>query len=97
MYHLFLKENSSSFLPKTLLEKIVVRSNISNIESFPVTALAFSAVTGQFPKTNYAKRPLAGFKIRKDQPLGLQVTLRSDNMLSFLKNLIFIVLPKFVD
>ena len=40
---------------------------------------------------------MAGFKLKKDQPLGLQLTLRRDKMNSFLKNLIFIVLPKFVD
>lgn len=113
MYHLSLKsldfvskkknsENTYDISPSGLdslpkLDKVIVRANVRVPESLPNLFLALLTITGQTPKTNYAKRPLAGFKLKKDQPLGLQLTLRRDKMNSFLKNLIFIVLPKFVD
>ena len=105
MLHLSLKSldflskggNKTSLKKRLSLEKILLRANVRTPESLPNLFLALKTITGQAPKTNYAKRPLAGFKLKKDQPLGLQLTLRGDKMDSFLKNLIFIVLPKFVD
>lgn len=97
MYHLSLKQNISPIKSRNLLDKVLLRSNMPDLEPFPATALSLHAVAGQWPKTNYAKRPLAGFKIRKDQPLSLQLTLRSNRMHYFLRHLIFAVLPKFVD
>ena len=94
MYHLSLKQNLS---PVDSLEKIVLRANASDPESVHYLSLALQAISGQFPKKNYAKQPLAGFKLRKNQLIGVQVTLRGQKMMSFIKNLVFIVLPKFVD
>nr|YP_009646596.1 ribosomal protein L5 [Chloropicon primus]QBX98464.1 ribosomal protein L5 [Chloropicon primus] len=89
------KKISLESLPK--IDKVIIRANLRTPENLPNLFLALLTITGQTPKTNYAKRPLAGFKLKKDQPLGLQLTLRGEKMNSFLKNLIFIVLPKFVD
>ena len=105
MFHLSLKSldfvsKKSRKLPLDSLpkvEKVILRANVHNPESLPNLFLALLSITGQSPKTVYAKRPHAGFKLKKDQPLGLHLTLRRDKMNSFLKNLIFIVLPKFVD
>ena len=105
MFHLMLKsldfqsEQASTGSPRLplALEKIILRANVSNPEALPHLFLALQVIPGQTPKTNYAKRPHPGFKLKKDQPLGLQLTLRRDNMGFFLKNFIFMILPKFVD
>nr|YP_009646667.1 ribosomal protein L5 [Chloropicon laureae]QBX98571.1 ribosomal protein L5 [Chloropicon laureae] len=97
MYHLSLKQNISSVNSIPNLEKVILRANTSKPETLSNLSLALQVITGQFPKKNYAKRPLAGFKLKKDQLLGAQITLRKGKMHSFIKNLIFIILPKFVD
>jgi len=54
-------------------------------------------ITGQKPKVCRAKISEANFKIRKGDPIGLMVTLRSKRMKSFVKKLFNIVLPRLRD
>lgn len=54
-------------------------------------------ITGQQPKLNEARLSIAGFKIRKGDPVGLMVTLRGKRMYQFLEKLFKIVLPRFRD
>jgi large subunit ribosomal protein L5 len=54
-------------------------------------------ITGQKPKINKARLAIAGFKIRKDDPIGLMVTLRGRRMYDFLEKLFKIVLPRLRD
>lgn len=56
-----------------------------------------SALSGQKPVVNKAKKSIAGFKVTKGQPVGMMVTIRSDKMYSFLDKLFNIVLPKVRD
>jgi len=55
------------------------------------------AITGQKPKINKARLSIAGFKLRKGDPVGLMVTLRGKRMYQFLEKLFKIVLPRFRD
>lgn len=55
------------------------------------------AITGQKPSLRKAKVAIAGFKIRKGDPIGLMVTLRGPRMKDFLTKLVAIVLPKIRD
>jgi len=57
----------------------------------------FRIITGQQPVITKAKKSIAGFKIRKDMPLGLKVTLRREKLYSFLTRLIHLVLPRIRD
>jgi large subunit ribosomal protein L5 len=54
-------------------------------------------ITGQKPRVNKARLAIAGFKIRKGDPIGLMVTLRGKRMYFFLEKLFRIVLPKLRD
>jgi large subunit ribosomal protein L5 len=56
-----------------------------------------SLITGQKPKTNQAKKSIAGFKIRKGDLVGLLVTLRGERMYDFLERFLNIVLPRVRD
>ncbi len=51
-------------------------------------------ICGQKPILSKAKKPISGFRIRKDQPIGAKATLRRKIMYDFLERLINIVLPR---
>jgi large subunit ribosomal protein L5 len=51
-------------------------------------------IVGQKPTINKASKSVAGFKIRDGMAIGTSVTLRKDQMYTFLTKLIHIVLPR---
>jgi large subunit ribosomal protein L5 len=56
-----------------------------------------SLIVGQKPTINKASKSVAGFKIRDGMAIGTSVTLRKDQMYTFLTKLIHIVLPRIRD
>src|SRR5690606_17187312 len=54
-------------------------------------------ITGQKPVETYAKKSIAGFKLREGNMIGLKVTLRGDQMYEFMDRVISIVLPRLRD
>lgn len=56
-----------------------------------------TAITGQKPKTNVAKKSISGFKLREGQVIGYQVTLRGPRMWDFIERLTKVVLPRLRD
>jgi large subunit ribosomal protein L5 len=52
------------------------------------------SLTGQKPKLVNSKLNIAGFKLRKGEPVGYSVTLRGKKMNDFLIYLIYIALPR---
>ncbi len=56
-----------------------------------------SLITGQRPVVRRAKRAIAGFRLRKGQPIAVTVTLRRDRMWDFLDRLINAALPRIRD
>ena len=50
-------------------------------------------ITGQKVVVTYAKKSVAGFKVREGWPIGVKVTLRRDRMYEFLDRLLAISLP----
>ena len=54
-------------------------------------------ITGQQPTLNKARKSVAGFKIRDGMPVGGSVTLRKEQMYTFLTKFINIVLPRIRD
>ena len=57
----------------------------------------FVKITGQKPLITKSKKAIAGFKIREDMELGLNVTLRGEKMYSFLTKLIFFTFAQIRD
>ncbi|NJK71274.1 MAG: hypothetical protein HC932_03415 [Thermales bacterium] len=51
-------------------------------------------MTGQKPKVVQSKVSVAGFKLRKGEPIGMVLTLRGKRMYDFLLNLVFLSLPR---
>lgn len=56
-----------------------------------------TAIAGQKPLTTYAKKSIAGFKIRAGWPIGCKVTLRRERMYEFLERLVSIAIPRIRD
>jgi large subunit ribosomal protein L5 len=83
------------------LEKVVVNIGLGRakddkkmIEAATNTLLK---ITGQKPVETYAKKSIAGFKLREGNMIGLKVTLRGDKMYEFMDRVINIVLPRLRD
>jgi large subunit ribosomal protein L5 len=56
-----------------------------------------ATISGQQPAITKARKSIAGFKVRKGDPIGCKVTLRGKRAYEFLDRLISIVLPRIKD
>ncbi len=56
-----------------------------------------TAITGQKPMVNKARKSIAQFKLREGQAIGAHVTLRGDRMWEFLDRLLSLALPRIRD
>ena len=56
-----------------------------------------TAITGQKPQVNLARKSIAQFKLREGQAIGAHVTLRGDRMWEFLDRLLNLALPRIRD
>lgn len=56
-----------------------------------------AAITGQKSRICRAKKSIAEFKLGKNQPIGLSVTLRGQKAFAFLEKLFKVVLPRVRD
>ena len=54
-------------------------------------------IAGQKPVVTKSKKPIAGFKIRENVPIGCMVTLRGVRMFEFLDRFVTIALPRVRD
>jgi large subunit ribosomal protein L5 len=87
-------------IPK--VEKVVVNSCVNAQAADTKQALEdvkteLELITGQKPVETRAKKSIANFKLRKDQPIGAKVTLRGERMYEFLERLIKMALPRIRD
>ena len=54
-------------------------------------------ISGQRPVVTKARKSIANFKVRQGMPVGAKVTLRGDNMYTFIDKLFIIALPRVRD
>ena len=54
-------------------------------------------ITGQKPIVTRAKKSVASFKLREEQPIGVKVTLRGDRAWEFFDRLISLAIPRIRD
>jgi len=55
------------------------------------------AISGQKPIVTYARKSVAGFKVREGWPIGCKVTLRGVRMYEFLDRLVTVAIPRIRD
>jgi large subunit ribosomal protein L5 len=56
-----------------------------------------TTITGQKAIATKSKKDVSNFKLRKNMPIGVKVTLRGDKMYEFLDRLIAVSLPRIRD
>ena len=95
------KYNYKSVMEVPKLEKIVVNIGVgdatTNSKLLDAAVAELELITGQKPVVTKARKSIAGFKLREGQAIGCKVTLRSENMYTFLDKLIAIGLPRVRD
>lgn len=95
------KYNYANPMMIPVLQKVVINMGIAEVCSDKdivqnhVNELAM--ITGQRPILTRAKKSIAGFKLRKGQPVGIKATLRGARMYDFCDRLFNIVFPRVRD
>ncbi len=83
------------------IEKVVVNIGVGealdNAKALDAAVGDMTAITGQKPVINKAKKSIANFKLREGRAIGVKVTLRGERMWSFLDRLMNIALPRVRD
>ncbi|MBC7333810.1 MAG: 50S ribosomal protein L5 [Actinobacteria bacterium] len=83
------------------LEKITINMGVGsatqNIKELESVAQDLAKLSGQKPIITRAKKSIAGFKVRKGNPIGCKVTLRGNRMYEFLDRLLNVALPRVRD
>lgn len=83
------------------VNKIVVNVGIgealTNAKALDAAVSDLTAITGQKPVVQKAKKSIATFKLREGQSVGVKVTLRGDRMYQFLDRLVNAALPRLRD
>lgn len=83
------------------LDKIVINMGVgeavADSKKIQAAAAELAAITGQKPVVTKARKSIANFKLRENQPIGVKVTLRRQQMFEFLDRLINIALPRVRD
>ncbi len=83
------------------LEKIVINQGlgqaVADKKLIDVAINELTAITGQKAVKTVSKKDISNFKLRRNMPIGVMVTLRKDRMYEFLQRLIAVALPRIRD
>jgi len=83
------------------LEKICINRGVNGAVSdkkmIDVALDELTQITGQKAVATYSKKDISNFKLRKNMPIGVRVTLRGVKMYEFLDRLIATALPRVRD
>jgi len=83
------------------LRKIVINVGlgeaIQNAKLLDSATQELGQITGQKPVITRARKSIANFKLRKNMPIGVMVTLRGDRMYEFFDRLTNVALPRVRD
>jgi large subunit ribosomal protein L5 len=98
---LMAKLGRKSVMQVPRLEKITLNMGVSEAvadKKVMDNAVAdLTKIAGQKPVVTKSKKPIAGFKIRENVPIGCMVTLRGVRMYEFLDRFVTIALPRVRD
>jgi large subunit ribosomal protein L5 len=83
------------------LEKIVLNQGvgqaIADKKLLESGVKELSDIAGQKAVLTYSSKDISNFKLRRNMPIGIMVTLRKDRMYEFLERLISVALPRIRD
>jgi large subunit ribosomal protein L5 len=91
----------SSVMQVPKIEKICINKGIgaavADKKIVDVGLEEITSITGQKAVSTKSKKDISNFKLRKDIPIGVKVTLRGDRMFEFLDRLMNVALPRVRD
>ena len=83
------------------LEKIAINQGVGGATTdkklIENTITELTTITGQQAVASKSKKDISNFKLRKNMPIGVRVTLRDNTMYEFLDRLISVALPRIRD
>ena len=83
------------------LEKIAINQGVGGATTdkklIENTITELTTITGQQAVSSKSKKDISNFKLRKNMPVGVRVTLRDNTMYEFLDRLIAVALPRIRD
>jgi len=83
------------------IDKVVlnmgVGEGVNDRKKVDIAAADLAAIAGQKAVITHARKSIATFKLRENQPIGCKVTLRRNRMYEFLDRLVNIALPRVRD
>jgi len=83
------------------LEKIVINQGlglaIADKKLLEVAIQEITYIAGQKAVQTVSKKDISNFKLRKNMPIGVMVTLRTERMYEFLERLVAVALPRIRD
>ena len=93
--------NISNVMLIPQIDKIVLNMGLGNAKlnknTLKQAEEEMALISGQKAVVTYAKKAISNFKIREGDPVGVKVTLRSDNMYDFLDRFISVASPRIRD
>jgi large subunit ribosomal protein L5 len=97
-----LKEfNYTTIMQVPRLEKIVINQGvgqaIADKKLLEFGLKEMTDIAGQKAVQTYSTKDISNFKLRRNMPIGIMVTLRKDKMYEFLERLISVALPRIRD
>jgi len=91
----------SSTMQIPYLEKITINQGIGEAVAdkklIDAAINELTAISGQKAVATLSKKDISNFKLRKNVPIGVRVTLRGEKMYEFLERLIVVSLPRVRD
>lgn len=91
--------SNSNQVPK--IKKIIINRGFDEScqanKTLDVFINEFKLISGQYPILTRAKKAISNFKVKENMVVGMCVTLRGDNMYSFLDRLVNLSLPRIRD
>ena len=83
------------------LQKIVLNQGlgeaVADKKIIEVALKEMTAIAGQKAVATLSTKDIAGFKVRKNMPIGVRVTLRGQQMYEFFERLVRVALPRIRD
>ena len=93
--------NYTTIMQCPKLQKIVLNQGlgeaVADKKIIEVALQEMTAIAGQKAVATLSKKDIAGFKVRKQMPIGVRVTLRGQQMYEFLERLVRVALPRIRD
>ncbi|MDR0538315.1 MAG: 50S ribosomal protein L5 [Tannerellaceae bacterium] len=98
---LTMKFGYKSIMQVPILKKIVINQGLgiatTDKKIVEVVINELTAIVGQKAVATLSRKDISNFKLRRNMPIGVMVTLRREQMYEFLERLIRIALPRIRD